>query len=253
MKKENLTIGNVVEFRNGQRALIICSTLSMNLQFLFSSGGIIDVNDNMIDFSTLLSKEADKYDVMSIYSTHNPVRRLSDIGNLDNLKKIESRGKEMKKIKLVEFTEEVFHNSSRDVQASFAGLGKTEAFRENESYILVTEGVIEGQHDLTEIAKNYFLKELEAAANGKLSEDTILSICCPQDSKDFKYGFHFKLDTTNLPEFQDGSGRNIVNFMAWFNSDTIAKSFGYTGVNMGDLGGDISLANILGMFGASRD
>lgn len=222
MKRNDLSIGRVVEFRHGRRALIVSTNSNLRLQFLFASEGLIEPSDETMDFETLLSKVKPDYDVMKVYETKQPIRRLSDIENLNNLTVISEREKEFL---LKEFTKESFRQADNDIAESYAGFDNYELFRSKKNYCsIIFPDLIKGVSDDTiKKAKNMFAKEVMDIVNGnKLLSESRLSFCCTQSGAQFEYGMHIKFSVEGT-ELVDEEGHNCFDVLFRANDERVER------------------------------
>jgi hypothetical protein len=217
MNKKMLQIGQVVELRNGNRALVSSTNQNVSFSLLFPSDGIIDMDMENLNFQNLLSEIKSDYDIMKIYDTIKPIRRLSEIKDQDNLTLLINRDSQ---IILRKFDAMEFDNASNDVKKSYSGLTNLEAFRNEKHFFQIDmpDAELEDKDaynfitkEKIEKAKSLCIQEVMDVINLKIElEDSNISPIVFIESEQFKYGLmlSLKIDKEKNPDLISDSGCN---------------------------------------------
>lgn len=230
MNSRKLAIGNVVEFRNGNRAVVVVTDSSMRKSFLFPSEGVILIETDKIDEETLLSKIKPDYDVMKIFSMADPIRRLSEMNDSGKLTLICEREQD---IKLTELTAKAFVNADSKVQKSYAGFTDIADFRGHKNYFqleLNNEAEMKEKYpnqindESIKRMKDMFVQDMKDIINGKkLMSDSRLHFAMQTCGCQFERGAQMILVVKDFPELISPEGFDAHTFTLRMNDERIER------------------------------
>lgn len=194
MKKSQLKNGMVLLTRKGNAAIVF-QTKEENL--IIGVGSEVGGRFLKTDLNEDLKSSNADFDIVKVYqleSLENVVIR--DIKNYINESNLVWEIE--KPFELKEFNQDTFRNASEEIRASYAGWDGYKKFRSNKQfYQLEVHNPTLGEEGV-ESAKTLFLTQIKELVDGRISaEESRLRICCEQDSNQFAFGFHIKINVSD--------------------------------------------------------